>query len=184
MLIIVSFVFFVNQVLFSQEPEYANGKNSIKGMPTLLLPGVFTGISMSLGYERMINQKYSIDISLFGLWYYDPGDYYQNAVGVYPSWKYYFTNKKQYRTLFWISPYLSYIQSYDENVWGETFYMFGLGAAVGSKVLLFKRRNWFIDIGFGMSVNYEKAVNTYLCEEGRYYPKYIPRPIFVFGKIF
>lgn len=164
-------------------------KNAIKGMP-ILLPFVFVSVyaGLSAGYERCIGKHHGLE--LCGYYYFnmdEMGAQFHNF-SIMPGYKYFTKSPKERFNNFWAGIYLSYYQEYqtvsDGDGGSNRQYNYGIGISVGKKINLSHNKRWFLDLGFGVSLN--KFLDEPMLSDTKWEDKYIdnqilPRPIVQFG---
>lgn len=164
-------------------------KNAIKGMP-ILLPFVFVSVyaGLSAGYERYIGKHHGLE--LCGYYYFnmdEMGAQFHNF-SIMPGYKYFTKSPKERFNNFWAGIYLSYYQEYqtvsDGDGGSNRQYNYGIGISVGKKINLSLNKRWFLDLGFGVSLN--KFLDEPMLSDTKWEDKYIDnrillRPIVQFG---
>jgi len=156
-------VLFIPRLSYSQDDTLTTNttaiyKNSLKGMP-LLLPfvGVAFYAGLSIGYERYISKHHGLE--LCGYYYFNTDEMGAqfHSIGIMPAYKFFSVSENERYNNFWISVYLNYYQhiqtiSDEGNGWNTQYY-YGIGVSVGKKINLSRNKRWFLDLGFGVSIN-------------------------------
>lgn len=162
-------------------------KNSIKGIAIATIPIFFPfAASVTLGYERQVSPNKFIELCGYYMYYYDGMGNTNNFISLKPGIKFYTKKKKEKGPEFWFGTYLNYlfsIESWDINDRCNYHHIFGVGGSAGTRFTISKSRRWYIDLGFGGSINVSVSKDYYFNNHSVTYG-ILPRPIFQFGHKF
>jgi hypothetical protein len=174
------------------KPSIPFYKNSLKGMPTFLpiiVIGVYAGVS--LGYERYLTKHHSLELCSYYYFNTDEMGAWFHTFAIMPGYKFFSVSEKERYNNFWISAYLSYMQSIqtlsEEGHTSDWSYYYGIGISVGKKIKISKNHKWFIDIGFGITYNqfFDESIFSDSSWEDKFSGhQFNPRPILQFGRKF
>jgi len=171
--------------VISQEEKDKNKtvyKNTIKFMPTIV-PFTTFEAGLSIGYERHINRQNVLELVAYFIYMNDEMGTSGMLLSLKPGYKHYFRVNRDKGPEFWAGAYFSYITTIPKNDVNEKCsgsYVFGIGAYVGMRAYLSKKRKWFLDLGYGLSYNRGINYNHYLGTKDISYA-FMQRPILQFG---
>ncbi len=164
-------------------------KNAIKGKPTFLpFIGIGIYVGVSLGYEHYFSNHQGLELCSYYYFNSDEMGAEFHTFCIMPGYKFFSKSENKRLNNFWISPYLSYyqnIQTLSEEGKGRNIrYYYGIGVSGGKKINLSRNTRWFLDIGFGFSVN--AFLDESIFSDAKWEDKFInleilPRPILQFG---
>jgi hypothetical protein len=194
----LAFLLLLNLVLprisYSQDDTVAKPvipfyKNGIKGKPTFLpFVGIGIYVGISLGYEHYFSKRHGLELCSFYYFNTDEMGAQFHTIGVIPGFKFFSVTDNKRTNNWWIGPYLLYLQNIQTlsdqgKGWGRRYY-YGIGVSGGKKMYLSRNHRWFMDLGFGFSVN--AFLNESIFSETEWEDKFVntellPRPIFLFG---
>jgi hypothetical protein len=141
--------------------------------------------SVSFNYEKQIRKYSSLELS--ANLFVSRGEFHNTFIeAVYLSYRQYTTTNHRFLRSFWAEPYISYIHLHQTNYKGEAYKgkfdnAFGLGLAAGKKIFFKKSSRFFIDIGGGVTFNYNISTDQIDCTRTYEFPYLTPRVIFLFG---
>jgi hypothetical protein len=179
----------ISQADTAAKPAIPFYKNSIKGKPTFL-PfigiGIYAGIS--LGYEHFFSNRHGLELCSY--YYYNSDEMGAEYLTfcIMPGFKFFSVSDNKRNNNWWIGPYLSYFNKTqlvsDQGHSHDIRYYYGVGVSGGKKMYLSRNHRWFMDLGFGFSVN--AFLNESIFSETDWEDKYVniallARPIFQFG---
>jgi len=164
-------------------------KNSIKAKPTFIpLVGVVIFAGLSLGYEHYFSQRHGLELcSYYNVNIDEMGADYR-TFSIMPGFKFFSVSENHRKNNWWISPYLSYYQKIqmtsDQGQSKEKRYAYGIGVSGGKKMNLSRNQRWFLDLGFGFSIN--AYLDESIFSETKWEDKFVnvallPRLILQFG---
>ena len=161
-------------------------KNAIKGS-FVIIPVAVIRVGFSIGYERYISKQSVIELGGYYLFTADDMGLKYQTICIMPAYKYFvFLQNKEIESI-WLSVYLSYLNETtdypeSEDNFRSSLYYYGIGGSIGKKIYLSKRKDWFIDIGLGVSYNiYDDKP---LFSGNDWSNKMLPRPIIQIGRKF
>lgn len=164
-------------------------KNGIKAKPTFLpFVGIGIYVGISLGYEYYFPNHQGLELCSYYYFNSDEMGAEFHTFGIMPGYKFFSRSENKRLNNFWISPYLSYYQNIQTlsdqgQGWNQRYY-YGIGVSGGKKINLSRNTRWFLDIGFGFSVN--AFLDESIFSDTKWEDKFInleilPRPILQFG---
>lgn len=178
---LIILLFIISDLCEAQTKDEVPLKSYYKGA-IFWIPGFS---SISFNYEKQISKFSSLEISanLFVFWQEFHNSF--NEV-VYFSYRHYTHASHGFLKSIWIEPYMSYIHSHKTNYTGEAYKgefdnAFGLGLAAGKKIYFKEGSRFFIDIGGGVTFNYNISTDQIDCTRTYEFPYLTPRVIFLFG---
>ena len=161
-------------------------KNAVKGT-LLFLDGRMLGIItvVSAGYEWSIARQHVIELggNYFNILGIDSDN--TESICIMLGYKYVVLSEKKIFNNTWYSGYFVYFKSpvsVRHDYGGEDphiYYLNGIGCAMGRKMYFSETKNWFLEIGLGISFNVFdiKPNSPYPCDPFSFWP----RPILQVG---
>ncbi len=160
-------------------------KNAVKGTLLLLDPMMYVISVVSAGYERSIARQHIIELGgnylhMMGM----DGDKAE-SICIMLGYKYVVLSEKKIFNNTWYSGYFVYFKSpvsVRHDYGGEDphiTYLNGIGCAMGRKMYFSESKNWFLEIGLGISFNVFdiKPISSYPTDLFAF----LPRPILQIG---
>jgi len=161
-------------------------KNAVKGTFVYFGPLMYGIFHASAGYERSITRQHFAELGGYYLNIRYPEDARLEMICIMMGYKYVVLSDKKIFNNTWYSGYLVYFKGttyaspdYEYYYGPDIYYLNGLGCAMGRKMYFSKSKNWFVEIGVGISFNVFniKPISPHTCDP----MPFLPRPILQIG---